>query len=145
MIRPIERTRLIEAPPQRLWNRLQDLRRWGEWDPQIRAGWALSEGPWRPGWRGKLVTRWRIAGTVTIEDIDVGKHLVWHAEFPAGVESRLEHRLQSEGQFTRLTFRAEFTGLLATLFGPFLRRRISRVFDRALENLARLEKPRPTF
>lgn len=141
----VERTRVIEAPPGRLWNRLQDLRRWGEWDPQIRAGWALSDGPWRPDWRGKLVTRWRIAGTVTIEELEQGRHLVWHAEFPGGLESRLEHCLESEGAATRLTFSAEFSGLLAAIFRPLIARRIGRVFERALENLARLERPKPTF
>ncbi len=141
----IERTRVIEAPPGRLWNRLQDLRRWGEWDPQVRAGWALSKGPWQPGWRGKLVTRWRIAGTVTIEKVEIGRHLIWHAEFPGGIESRLEHQLEIEGAATRLTFRAEFSGILAAIFRPLIVRRIGRVFERALENLARLERPRPTF
>jgi uncharacterized membrane protein len=109
----------IEAPPEKVWAVLLDIERWPEWDPPITSLERLDTGPFTVGSRARIrqpklrPAEWR----VTELDHDQ-RNFTWITRSP-GVQVTGGHRVQENGDGSRVTLSIQMSGLLAPLVSRF--------------------------
>ncbi len=109
----VERSRVIEAPPERVFGLIQDLRRFNTWNPYERKDpaakgeySAATAGPGaRYAWQGDKVG----TGSMEITEATVPSHVGMKLDFVAPFEAhnRVDFTLQPEGghgKATRVTW-----------------------------------------
>ena len=109
----VERSRVIEAPPERVFGLVQDLRRFNTWNPYERKDpgakgqySAATAGPGaRYAWQGDKVG----TGSMEITEATAPSHVGMKLDFVAPFEAhnRVDFTLQPQGeagQFTRVTW-----------------------------------------
>jgi uncharacterized protein YndB with AHSA1/START domain len=141
----VERSRTVEAPPERVRALIEDFHEWPRWspwegvDPELRRTYSgPASGPgatyaWsgnRKAGQGRMEMR-----SVTDERIDVALHF----DKPFRADNDVAFLLEPTGGGTRVTWR--MTGarpLVMRLAGPLLSmdRLLGRDFDRGLDQLA---------
>ncbi|MGI5238376.1 SRPBCC family protein [Dactylosporangium sp. CA-139066] len=105
---------VIDAPPQRVWAVLADLRSWPEWSPKRRV---LRLGEMAPG----VSFRWKLGAVAvnsTFAVVEPGRELTWSGVV-AGYKAVDQQVLEPlPGGRTRVTMRESLDGpLVRVLFG----------------------------
>lgn len=114
----VSRTAEIDAPPERLWELLGDLSRYGEWN-EIHAGFPdgtpeLAEGA---TFREK-VTIMGMPGEATwrVTELDAPHKLVLDGDGPMGIKLAMRLEVVAENGGSRVTMASSFDG--PPLAGP---------------------------
>ena len=115
----------IEAPPERVWRAISHAPGYSEWNPFIRRVW----GEVREGETFHFV--FHMAGLkakakATVLVVEPPRELRWAGNFLSGWLFRAEHYHVCEpaaGGRTRFVHGESFTGIMAPLVWPILRKR----------------------
>jgi uncharacterized protein YndB with AHSA1/START domain len=135
----------IAASPTAVWAALADVERWPTWASQFERIERREAGPLALGSKVRCKTTdrqdtsdWVVTG---YED---GRSFTWEASLAPGLHVTGGHVVTAVGDGANAEFWLEASGLLGTLLGPVLRRRIfSRNTKSATEGLKRfMEAPR---
>jgi uncharacterized protein YndB with AHSA1/START domain len=138
----VRRSRTLAAAPEAVWRVLADPRTLARWWPRVERVKAVSEQGWTTvlrSQRGRAVRAdWHL------EASDAPQRRAWAQELEATpfgkvlAERRVEARLESVGEGTRVTLELHQRGRGMARFGRFmLRRAARRELDGALDGLAR--------
>ena len=101
-----------DAPPDVVWERYADLRRWSEWSPQISSVEASST-TLKPGLTGRV--HGPLGVTVPFRVVEVGiRRWSWEVR-PLGLRLQLDHRVlpRRDGAATELRMRGPAPVVLA--------------------------------
>jgi uncharacterized membrane protein len=109
----------IQAPADRVWSIMSDIRRWHEWTPSITSIRRLDEGPLRLGSRAMVrqpklpPARWRVT------ELEEGRHFSWVTGSPIA-RATGRHSVESLASGSRATLSLEFSGILGAFFARLL-------------------------
>lgn len=151
----VERSRVIEAPPERIHAELIDLRNWESWHPMFRnpaeSGLTVEYGESTSGVGGQMLlrfgTRFQVLFTIVVSDPERGVEIELHAgaqdldlwrreDTSPSLESIRFERVVEGTRITWIQTGAESDLLLQrTLEALLVRRRIGKQIDGALEGL----------
>jgi len=133
----VEGERLIDAPPERVYEALLDHAMVASAIPILRSSRELDEDHWE----AQVKAPFRFAPSVTIRFAIVERRPPEHASVRsdgAGAHVTSSFDLEPEGHVTRVRWRAdlELSGLLAAFAGPRLEPLARRAADRVLDRVA---------
>ncbi len=75
----IEYATVADCHPEHIWNSIQDIRRWPQFDPEaIESAEWVSGTPWTKGARFQIKIRKPLTYTITPEVIDAEKPILIH-------------------------------------------------------------------
>lgn len=135
----VEVTRRFPAPPQTVWDVYTDHARWSEWAGFPRS-WLEVEGAGDRNGSGAV----RVLGSAGVKvyeeilDFEPPKRMTYRV-LRGGLPMKDhlgEVRLEPDGDGTLLVWRCRFDSRIPGL-GGLMRRLVTRVFQRALDGLAR--------
>lgn len=126
----------IKAPPQKIWETLIDVERWPEWAESVQAVERLDGGDFGLDCEARLRVKGAPVSVWTVTEFTPGNSFSWQTN-ARGVESMAEHRVEAEGEGSRLTLATVSRGLLATVFSPLIRRVARRNLQLEAEGLKR--------
>ncbi|MDL5154438.1 SRPBCC family protein [Actinomycetospora termitidis] len=128
-------TRDIAAPLAEVWAVVEDVERWPEWTPTLRAATLLDPGPLRPGTRVRLDQPRLPTITWTVERVDEGRGFSWVSGGRLAL-SRGDHRLTATDSGTRVDLTFEQHGI-AAVFGALTASMTRRYVETEAESLRR--------
>jgi len=109
----------IQAPPDRVWAIMSDVRRWHEWTASITSIRRLDEGPLRVGSRA-MVRQPKIPPALwRVTDLDEGRRFSWVTGSPIA-RATGHHSVEPLADGSRATLALEFSGILGALFARLL-------------------------
>jgi uncharacterized membrane protein len=111
----------IDAPPQQVWDVIEDVERWPEWTASINHVDKLYEGPLSVGARARIAQPKVPLAVWTVTRLDRGRFFEWETSSPA-IHSVAGHRVEPHGDGSRVTLTIEQTGLFASLLGFWIKR-----------------------
>ena len=123
----------IDAAPDIVWNVWRDVERWPEWTASITQVELLDAGPLRLGVRARIrqpklpIAVWRVISVNepgTSDDIG----FTWVSTSP-GSRVTGDHRIEANGNGSRVVLSVDFEGPLAMIVA-FLTRRLSQQYLR---------------
>lgn len=124
-----ERTTVVAADPDRVWEVLSDIERWPERIASYQSVERLDEGPLKVGSRAKVKQEKLAAGVWEVTEVVPGESFVWTSRQP-GVRLVGRHSVTAEpGGGSRLTLAFEQSGVLSGLVALLLGRLIERYVD----------------
>ena len=123
------------ARPERVWNLVQRVDAWPQWDSGLAA--AELAGSFRPGARGRVSTHGHGQRAFRLGPVEPPLGFTASVRLPLG-EVRHIHRQEETPLGTRLTHRVEIHGPLAWLYGLSLGRRLREGLAPGLRRLAQL-------
>lgn len=109
----------IQAPPDRVWAVMSDIRRWHEWTPSITSIRRLDEGPLRVGSRAMIrqpkipPALWRVT------EIEEGRRFSWVTGSPIA-RATGRHDVEPLAGGSRATLSLEYSGILGALIARLL-------------------------
>lgn len=105
----VERSRVIEAPPEKVWSLISDPREWNTWspwamrDPNMKIEYSGAPSGAGAGWSWKSDSQGE--GRMRFESADPPKKLTYTLEFTdMGSTATGEFRLEPVAQGTRVTW-----------------------------------------
>lgn len=117
----------IAATPERVWAVMQDVERWPEWTPTMTGVQRLDEGEFKVGSRVKIKQPKFPSVVWTVTSLEPGRGFEWQARSPGSNNVGI-HRIEPEGEGSRVTLAVEqaglFSPLLALFYGGVTRRYI---------------------
>lgn len=136
----------IAAPPAQVWSVLSRVTDWPLWTPTMRSVTPTNPqatGDPVPGQSYKVVQPKLRPAIYTITSLTPQKEFTWQTRQP-GLRIIAGHRITGEANGTRVTLTIEFTGLLAGLVWPFVRRITRDYLTQEARSLkARVENTNP--
>ncbi len=107
----------IAAPPDRVFDVMQDVERWHEWTPSISGIRRIGGGPFGVGARA-LVRQPKFPPALwTVTDLQPGRSFAWVSRAP-GLRVTGVHTAEPSAHGTRATVGIDIEGLFA---GPWAR------------------------
>ena len=109
----------IQAPPERVWAIMSDIRRWHEWTPSITSIRRFDEGPLRVGSRA-MVRQPRVPPALwRVTAIEEGRHFTWTTGSPIA-RATGRHSVEARGDGSRATLSLEYSGILGGMLARLL-------------------------
>ena len=109
----------IQAPADRVWSIMSDIRRWHEWTPSITSIRRLDEGPLRVGSRA-MVRQPRLPPALwRVTELEEGRHFSWVTGSPIA-RATGRHSVEPLASGSRATLSLEFSGILGAFFARLL-------------------------
>jgi uncharacterized protein YndB with AHSA1/START domain len=118
----------IAALPETVWSIMTAIKRWPEWNPEVKQ--AFMEGSFIPG----TTFRWKAGpGIITsvIREVEPPRILSWTGK-TLGIHAVHVWRLTSRGSGTIVRTEESWDGLLPMLFRHSLRRTLQKSIDMGL-------------
>jgi carbon monoxide dehydrogenase subunit G len=113
----IERTVSINAPPERVWAVMMDIKRWPEWTESMKSVERLDGGEFGVGSKAKLnIRRSPNANVWTVTELTPNRSFTWETN-SGGVRGIATHVIEPDGGGTKVTLIVQLSGIVATLFG----------------------------
>ena len=113
----VERTIIINAPPERVWAVMIDVERWPEWTESEKSVERLDSGEFAVGSRAKLkIRRSPNANVWTVTELTPNRSFTWETN-SAGIKGVASHVIEPEGNGSKVTLLVDLSGPVATLFG----------------------------
>jgi len=130
----VERSIIIDAPTERVWEAFVNLGAWPVWNHHMREVRLLTDVPLAMGSRARIVLKTGLSSTWEVTEFSPGRSFTWDARLLA---SRLSfaHVVQPVNGGSRVVLRIEASGLTALAASLFLRLSYSRFLDRSLRRL----------
>ncbi|MGQ9573188.1 MAG: SRPBCC family protein [Dehalococcoidia bacterium] len=136
----IERSIVINVPPERVWEAFVNLGDWPVWNPHMRKVRLLTEVPLAMGSRARIVLKTGFSSTWKVTEFTPGRSFTWDANL-LGSHLSFAHLAEPANDATRVVFRIEASGPTAAVASLVLRFSYSRFLDHSLRRLKeRLEK-----
>lgn len=110
----------ILAAPERVWSVMSDVERWPEWTASISSVQRLDEGEFKVGSRAKVKQPKFPAAVWQVKVMEPGRVFEWENK-SQGLRSVGGHRVEPEGEGSRVTLWVEQTGLMAPILALFYR------------------------
>lgn len=124
-----ERTTVVAADPDRVWEVLSDIERWPERIASYQSVERLDEGPLKVGSRAKVKQEKLAEGVWEVTEVVPGESFVWTSRQP-GVRLVGRHSVTAEpGGGSQLTLAFEQSGVLSGLVALLLGRLVERYVD----------------
>lgn len=149
----VERSVLIQAPPQRIFEQLNDFHRWRAWSPYEKLDPAMTREIDGAAQGVGATYRWdgnskAGAGRMEIVQADPGSHVRIQLDFTRPMEAHnvAEFSIAPEGDASRVTWSMQGQQpYLGKLFGLVFNmdRMIGKDFEEGLQNLKRVAETRP--
>ena len=118
----------IAAPPDRVWAVLMDVEGWPQWTQSMTRLERLQPGDLAVGSRVRI-TQPKLPHVVwTVTALEPGRYFAWRGSSP-GVRTDAGHRIETEGNGSRVTLTIEQSGLLSPLVGLMYGRLTKRYVD----------------
>lgn len=117
-------TTSISAPPARVWAVLSQVTQWPGWTPTVESVTPVDgqRGDAPAVGRSYRVVQPKLRpATYTITSLEPGKAFTWEARQP-GLRVIAGHRVEAEGDGSRVILTLAFEGWLAPLVWPLVRR-----------------------
>lgn len=109
----------IQAPPDRVWAIMSDVRRWHEWTASITSIKRLDEGPLRVGSRA-MVRQPKVPPALwRVTELEEGRRFSWVTGSPIA-RATGHHSVEPHADGSRATLALEFSGILGALFARLL-------------------------
>ena len=134
----VERSEIIKAPPERVWEAYLDLAGWLAWNPHMRELRLLTEGPLAVGSRARLVLKTGLPSVWEVTELNAGRSFAWTATLVPGLRLLFDHIVEAAEGGSRPILRIEASGPVAVVAGPVLRFIYARNLDHSLAALKRL-------
>ncbi|KOG46720.1 type II toxin-antitoxin system Rv0910 family toxin [Streptomyces decoyicus] len=131
----------IEAPADKLWDRLTDFDSYGEWNAthtafpkggpeSLEVGAGYEENMKLMGFPAEVI--W------TVRELDPGRLLDIQGKGPMGVNLGMRYELTPDGEATAVRIDGAFTGAAVSLMAGKLRDSASAALNESLRRLATL-------
>jgi hypothetical protein len=128
----LERNFEVDAPPERTWERLADVRSWPGWARHIRSVALEPPGPLGPGSRGSLRLTNGIRSTFAVTAWEAGRRWKWTGPF-LWMRIDYDHVVgEAPGGRSRVVFAVDGEGLGAGTLGRLFAFVYARNLDRAI-------------
>lgn len=109
----------IQAPPDRVWAIMSDVRRWHEWTPSVTSIRRLDEGPLRVGSRA-MVRQPKVPPALwRVTEIEEGRRFSWVTGTPIA-RATGRHSVEPTPGGSRATLALEYSGLLGAFVARLL-------------------------
>ncbi|NUW03991.1 SRPBCC family protein [Streptomyces sp. CAI 127] len=134
----------IEAPAEKVWDRLTDFSSYGEWNAthtsfpgggpaELKLGAAYEENMKLMGFPAEV--------TWTVDALEEGRLLATRGKGPMGVNLAMRYALTPEGDATTVRIDGEFTGAAVSLMGGKLADSATAALQESLRKLGGLVTP----
>ncbi|MEV8006784.1 SRPBCC family protein [Streptomyces parvus] len=134
----------IEAPAEKVWDRLTDFSSYGEWNAthtgfpgggpaELKAGATYEENMKLMGFPTEV--------TWTVDALEQGRLLATRGKGPMGVSLAMRYALTPEGDATTVRIDGEFTGAAVSLMGGKLTDSATAALQESLRKLGGLVTP----
>ncbi|MCQ1581273.1 type II toxin-antitoxin system Rv0910 family toxin [Streptomyces parvus] len=134
----------IEAPAEKVWDRLTDFSSYGEWNAthtsfpgggpaELKAGATYEENMKLMGFPAEV--------TWTVDALEQGRLLATRGKGPMGVSLAMRYALTPEGDATTVRIDGEFTGAAVSLMGGKLTDSATAALQESLRKLGGLVTP----
>ncbi|GGP85960.1 type II toxin-antitoxin system Rv0910 family toxin [Streptomyces sindenensis] len=131
----------IEAPAEKVWDRLTDFSSYGEWNAthtsfpgggpaELKAGAGYEENMKLMGFPAEV--------TWTVDALEQGRLLATRGKGPMGVSLAMRYTLTPEGDATTVRIDGEFTGAAVSLMGGKLTDSATAALQESLRKLGGL-------
>ncbi len=130
-----EHTLDTTAPPERIWQQIQQVSDWPRWDTGLT--WAELPGTFSTGAQGSMKFRSEGPRSFLLATVTVQQSFTALTKLPLA-ELRHIHHQETSAIGTRLTHRIEIRGPLSWLYGWSLGRRLREDLAPSMRRLARL-------
>jgi len=130
----VERSIIISAPTERVWEAFVNLGAWPVWNHHMREVRLLTEVPLAMGSRARIVLKTGLSSTWEVTEFTPGCSFTWDASL-LGSRLSFAHVVEPVKGGSRVVFRIEASGLTALLAAPVLRFFYARNLDRSLQRL----------
>lgn len=139
----IERTIDINAPPERVWSVMMDVERWPEWTDSMKSVERLHSGEFGVGSKAKLKIRRSPNPNVwTVTELTPNRSFTWETN-SGGVKGVASHVIEPQGNGSKVTISVALSGIVATIFGPFITSPSRQNVDMEAEGLKRRSEEHP--
>lgn len=118
----------IDAPPEKVWQVMTEVEKWPEWTKSVTSVMKLDEGPLARGSRVRIQQPKAPAAVWIVTEFAAGSFFQWETSSPA-IQSVARHRVEPEGDGTRVTLEVEQSGLFAAILSRWLKRLSRRFID----------------
>jgi uncharacterized membrane protein len=126
----------IEAPPERVWAVYTDVERWPDWSPVIRKIERLEDERLALGSTARIEAKGGPPSVWTVTEFTDGRSFSWKSS-ARGVKLMAWHLIEADGAGSKVKLGVRMSGLMATIFAPFLRRVAKRNVKTEAEGLKR--------
>lgn len=130
-----EHTLDTTADPARVWERVEAVATWPQWDTEI--AWAKLPGTFATGAQGTLKAVGESPRSFQLASVIANKSFIALFSFPL-VKVRHIHTQEASVIGTRMTHRIEIVGLLSWLYGWSRGRRLREGLAPSMRRLARI-------
>lgn len=132
---PVEARTLVHADARAIFALYEDVAHWHTWDPDTRE--ASLDGPLRVGAQGRLIPTRGRGVPMRVTEVVVDRSFTVESRIPL-FRMVFEHELLPGGHGTEVIHRVTFSGPLALVLGPMLKRQLMVGLPITLANLKRM-------
>jgi len=130
----VERSIVINAPTDRVWEAFVNLGDWPVWKPHMREVRLLTEVPLVMGSRARIVLKSGLSSTCEVTEFSPGRSFTWEHSL-LGSHLVFAHVVQPANGGSRVVLRIEASGLTAFVASPALRPSYSHMLNCSLRRL----------
>jgi len=126
---------LINAPIEKVWEKLVDWENWTKWDKGMKS--IRFKEPLALHSKGKINLGPGLNATLVVTEFEPGTF--YRSEFKLfGSRYEFEHHLESAARFTLVTFRISAEGFFAEAMNLFLMAKFGEVLPQWMDNFKQL-------
>ncbi len=130
----VERSIVINAPTERVWEAFVNLGGWPVWNHHMREVRLLTQVPLAMGSRARIVLKTRLSSTWEVTEFSPGRSFTWDATL-FGSRLSFAHVVEPVKDGSRVVLRIEASGLTALVASLVLRFSYSRFLNHSLRRL----------
>lgn len=131
----IEERILVKASPENIFNAYSNVEKWCNWDSDVKS--SSLEGEFKQGIQGVLIPSKGPKARFLLVEVILNKSFISETKLPLCC-MRFEHQLKLSGEYTEVTHRVGFTGLLSFVFKRLIGSQIKQGLPNALLELKKV-------
>jgi len=130
----VERSILINAPTERVWEAFVNLGDWPVWKHHMRETRLLTDVPLVMGSRARILLKGGLSSTCEVSEFSPGRSFTWDARL-LGSRLSFAHLVEPTNGGSQVVLRIESSGLTTFIASPALRPYYSHILNRSLQRL----------